>query len=67
MTNEMQTPSKGLSRGQAGLLIAAGIVLTFGGCGMCGRHDQVGQWIGFAAFGAGVFLFLWGWLSIGKR
>jgi hypothetical protein len=67
MADEKVPASKGLSQGQAGLLIAAGIVLTFGGCGMCGRHDQIGEWIGFTAFGAGVFLFLWGWLSIGKR
>ncbi len=60
MTNEMQTTSKGLSQGQAGLLIAAGMVLAFGGCGMCGRHDQIGEWIGFTAFLTGVFLFLVG-------
>lgn len=72
MTNETQAGQKGPSGEQAWILIAAGIVLALGGCGMLIQHGdsnqpQVQEFFGFAGFGAGVVLFFVGVFRIRAR
>ncbi len=53
MADEKVPASKGLSQGQAWILLAAGMVLAFGGCGMPMSQRFVG--VGMLLVGAGLF------------
>jgi hypothetical protein len=59
MTNETQATPKGPTWKQAWILIAAGVVLTIGGCWI--------PVIGGGAFLIGVVLFLAGFIQLLKR
>lgn len=53
MADDKVPTSKGPSRGQAWILVTAGIVLTLGGCGMPMSQRFVG--VGMLLVGAGLF------------